>query len=171
MIGRLALLLLFIVLRDLLPGQSVKFQCTDDPLHIVFMNGFCRFWIDLTQFLMKPGASLFLCQCFQLRPIGTCFIFRKINIPHHCLNIESGSSHQNRNVPTASNLLHGSTRHLLKAHHMKFFKRLQLIHQIMTDSVHLLWHNLCRTYIHIFVDLHGIRRNDLSPNCFCKSNG
>ena len=41
----------------------------------------------------------------------------------------------------------------------------------MLNSLHLLRHNLSRANIHMFVNLHGIRRNDSAIDALCKFDG
>ena len=81
----------------------------------------------------------------------------EINISGYRLDIESGTAHQYRNPPAVIDSFHGFFCHLLKPYHIKFFIRLQTVHQMMGDSLHLLRPDLCGTDIHMTIDLHGIR--------------
>ena len=45
---------------------------------------------------------------------------------------------------------------------MELLIRLEHIHQMMGHTLHLFLPDLRRTDIHMLIDLHGVRRNDLS---------
>ena len=157
--------------RYFLSGQPVKFQRADDPLYVMFMNGRRRRFIHFPQFFMQHMRALFRCQPLQFLPVRTRFIFRKIHISNDRLNIETGAAHQDRNMAMTADYGHGLLCHLLKTDHMEFLKGLQHIHQIMRHSLHLLRADLCGPDIHMFIYLHGIRRQNLSADGLCERDG
>ena len=60
---------------------------------------------------------------------------------------------------------------LLELNNVKIRCRLQDIHQIMPDALHLLRPYLCRTDVHVLIDLHGIRGDDLAVYCLRERYG
>ena len=121
---------------------------------------------------MKKCRTFFLGKLLQFRTISIVLLsLGKINIPGYCLNIKSGSSYQNRNMFPGINFLHCFFCHLLKAYNVKFFVRHKLIYKIMGNPLHFRLHDFCRSNIHIFINLHGICRYDLTANSFCQING
>ena len=149
----------------------IKFQCADYTLRVVFVDHFGAFGIHLCQHLMKICSTFFLDKRLQTGPVSIILLgLGKINVSGHRLNIKAGSPHQNGNMSPGVNLFHGILCHLLETHNVKFFLWHQLIHQVMGNSLHFFWHDLRRANIHIFINLHGICRYDLTANGFCQGN-
>ena len=61
--------------------------------------------------------------------------------------------------------------HLLKENNVKILRRIKNIYQMMRHTVHLFRTDLGRADVHLPVDLHRVSRNDLSADCFGKSDG
>ena len=121
---------------------------------------------------MEKCRPLLLCQFFQLTAVMFILVGAgKINISGHRLNIKSCAAYQDRNPAFVINFVHGIFCHLLKKNNVKIFCWLQYIHQMMWDAIHFFRRDLGGTDIHVAVNLHGVRGNDLSVYCFCKGNG
>ena len=54
---------------------------------------------------------------------------------------------------------------------MELFKRFQFVHQVMADAAHFFGHDLGGTNVHVLIDLHGIRRYNLSIHRLRQCNG
>ena len=121
---------------------------------------------------MQSFCSMFSGISFQFFPACIFFfIFIKINIIKQCLDIESGSTGNDRNMPAFPDFPHRFFGKLLKFYNMKFIIRLQYINQVMRYAFHLFWFYLRRADIHMPVNLHRVSGNNLAVNCFCKSDG
>ena len=168
-IGRLPLSFLRIVLRYPSSGLVVEFQRPDSPLDIVGVDLTRGLRIHLLQHAVKLLRVRILLQHPAVCRITV--IFRKLDIVDNRLDIEAGTADDDRNMPRGIDLLHRFLRKRLELHDVKGLRWIQDVDQIMTDPSHLLRPYLGRSDIHPAVDLHGIGRDDLSPDLCRKLSG
>ena len=121
---------------------------------------------------MEKFAALFFGQFFQFFPHrGFFHVFRKINVFYHGLDIEARAACQNRDFSLGIDFCHGLFCHFLKTDYMKLFFWVQHINEVVGDAFHLFFCNLCRANVHIFVHLHGVRRDNFTVHGLCKGDG
>ena len=73
-------------------------------------------------------------------------------------------------MPSLADILNGILCQMLKHGDIKRLLWIQHVNQVMPDAVHLVRHDLCRSDIKTAIDLHGICRDDLSADSFCKTD-
>ena len=137
-IGRFFFPFFGIVFGNLFTGLMIEFQGTDHTFYIVGMNFKRRLFIHLPQHLMQLFCTFFLCQFFQLFPVGMILlIVFKRNVIQQSLDIKPGSTYNNRDMSSLIDPIQRFFCHLLEFHHMELFLRLQHIDQMVRDPLHL----------------------------------
>ena len=171
LIWRLPVLLRFVVLGNRIMILLIKFQSTDYSFIIMKVNLLCRNRIHLFKQIMKIFFSLFSKKLFIFLTDPVILFFLKQDVIDQRLDIKSGSTNHNWNMPVCINLCHSLLCHLLKYINIKFFLRIQAVNQVMWNAAHLFLPDLRRTDVHITVHLHRICRNNLALYLSGKGNG
>ena len=140
-----------------LPPFFRRFDGADRPFKIIGVNPLRGIRVQSFQDLMKGSGSLFFSQFPEFFP-AACVRLRagKIHFTHNGMDIQSGSSRDDRNLAASRDLVDAGAGHFPVFRHGKRAVRLDFIHQVMHCPRPFLRSGLRAADVHVFIKLHGV---------------
>ena len=121
------------------------------------MDGLGRRGIRPGKQAVQIFGAFFLRQFLQLLPVsGIVFHLRKVYVIKNGLDIKTGAPAQDGQHALFPDLLYGLPGSFLELHNVPFLPGIHAVDQVVGNAPHLFPCHLGGTYIHAFVDLHGI---------------
>ena len=121
---------------------------------------------------MEILLSLVAAEVLQPGPVlPSGILVREFHIIEKSLNVEAGSSYNNRDPPSGQDIIRCLHGKLAENHDIKGLRWSHDVDQVVGNSHHLVFHDLSRSDVHPPVDLHGIGTDDLPADILCQTQG
>ena len=119
------------------------------------MDRFCSDGVGLLQHPVDIHPAVLLDKCIKLSAVLPKLVtFGKINVIQYTLYIKSGPADYHRDTTALYDILDSFRRFFLKHGYVKIIGRVEDIYEVMRNPLHLLFCDLCRSYVHTAIDLH-----------------